>query len=189
MSAILAAPPVAGSLPPTAATTAAEPEAVAVAVGEGVRGPPLITVTSGLAVTLGVGLGASTHLVTLAPLAAAVVVQKEPWARALGASTNTPTRHNEVIISNLLTTPPTLGRWLWTANLNETSTKSNTNLPKKAVLGQPHLHLRLLSQRGRETELRGVVSWTITRGGTSCLQPIRDRANSSCIPAFRSHRR
>src|SRR5215213_8793149 len=127
MRASLAAPPVSGSSPPTAATTGAtEPEAAAVAVGEAVRVPSSITVTSGLAVALGVGLGASTHFVTLAPLAAAVVVQKEPCAKALGASTSAPVRHNEVSISNLLTTPPAPGRWLWTAKLNQTGAECNT---------------------------------------------------------------
>jgi hypothetical protein len=40
------------------------------AVGEAVSGPPLMTVTSGLAVALGVGPGASTHLVTFSDVLA-----------------------------------------------------------------------------------------------------------------------
>jgi hypothetical protein len=109
-------PPVGGSMPPTALT--AEEKAVSlavamavgaeVAVGEGVRGPPPITVTSGPAVA--VGSGASTHLVTLSPVAPALVVQNEPCAKALGASANTPTKHSKVSINNLLTTPALLGR-------------------------------------------------------------------------------
>ncbi len=88
-------PPVGGSVPPAAWAT--------VAVGEGVRGPPLITVTSGLAVALGVGLGASTHLVTLSPLAVALVVQKESCARALGASTKTAIKDTKANTNNFLT--------------------------------------------------------------------------------------
>jgi hypothetical protein len=106
MIASLPAPPVGGSLPPTAATTGLEATPLAVAVGEGVRVPPSITVTSGLAVPAGVGLGASTHLVTLTPLAAAVVVQKEPCAKALGASARTAIKDNEVNGISLFTDAP-----------------------------------------------------------------------------------
>ena len=79
---------------------------VAVAAGDGVRGPPLITVTSGLAVAVGLALGASTHLVTLTPLAAAVVVQKEPCAKALDASTRTLIKDDEVNSISLFTNSP-----------------------------------------------------------------------------------
>src|SRR5918997_4666016 len=103
-TAILPAPPVSGSSPPTAATTGLVVAPVAVAVGDGVRGPPLITVTSGLVVA--VGLGASTHLVTLTPLAVAVVVQKEPCAKALDASTRTAIKDDEVNSISLFTNPP-----------------------------------------------------------------------------------
>src|SRR5215211_5503004 len=101
-------PPVGGSVPPAAWATEERvvPLALAVALGEGVRGPPLITVTSGLAVTLGVGLGASTHLVTLSPLAVALVVQKEPCAKALGASTKTAIKDNKVDTNSFLTNAP-----------------------------------------------------------------------------------
>src|ERR687894_3154830 len=104
MTASLPAPPVAGSSPPAAATTGLEATPVAVAVGDGVRGPPLMTVTSGLAVA--VGLGASTHLVTLTPLAVAVVVQKEPCAKALDASTRTAIKDDEANSISLFTNPP-----------------------------------------------------------------------------------
>jgi hypothetical protein len=80
---------------------------LAVAVGEGLRGVPVWTVTSGVAVAPGVGLGASTHLVTLWPLAAAVVVQKEPCAEAPGARIRTAIRANEVDNnSSLMDDPP-----------------------------------------------------------------------------------
>jgi len=109
------------------------PLALAVALGEGVRGPPLITVTSGLAVTLGVGLGASTHLVTLSPLAVALAVQKEPCAKALGASTKTAIKDNKVDTNSFLTNAPLPKLpMLWT-NLNETSTRINTNQSKDLV--------------------------------------------------------
>jgi hypothetical protein len=62
-----------------------------------------MTVTSGLAVA--VGLGASTHLVTLTPLAVAVVVQKEPCAKALDATTRTVIKDNEVNSISLFTNP------------------------------------------------------------------------------------
>ena len=102
------------------------PPGAAVAVGEGVTGPPLITVTSGLAVTLGVGLGASTHLATLSPLVVGLVVQKEPCAKAVGASTKTAIKDNEVNTNSFLTNAPlSLSCSLWTTNLNETSTRIN----------------------------------------------------------------
>jgi len=83
---------------------------LAVAVGEGLRGGPVWTVTSGVAVALGVGLGASTHLVTLTPLAVAVVVQKEPCAEAPGARIRTAIMANEADINSSLTgTPPPSG--------------------------------------------------------------------------------
>jgi hypothetical protein len=63
-----------------------------------------MTVTSGLAVA--VGLGASTHLVTFAPLAVAVVVQKEPCAKALDASTRPVIKDNEANSISLFTNPP-----------------------------------------------------------------------------------
>ncbi len=85
---------------------------LAVAVGEGLRGGPVWTVTSGVAVALGVGLGASTHLVTLWPLEAAVVVQKEPCAEALGARIRTAIEANEVNINSFLTDVPPLSSWL-----------------------------------------------------------------------------
>src|SRR5918997_2931459 len=106
MTASLPAPPVAGSWPPTAATTGLEATPEEVAVGEGVRGPPFTTVTSGLAVAVGLGLGAFTHLVTLKPLAAAVVVQKEPCAKAPDAGTRTMIKDNEVSSISLFTNPP-----------------------------------------------------------------------------------
>ena len=109
------------------------PLALAVALGEGVRGPPLITVTSGLAVTLGVGLGASTHLVTLSPLAVALAVQKEPCAKALGASTKTAIKDNKIDTNSFLTNAPLPKLpMLWT-NLNETSTRINTSQVKETV--------------------------------------------------------
>jgi hypothetical protein len=57
-------------------------------------------------VEVGVGLGASTHLVTLTPLAVACVVQKEPCAKALGESTNTTIKDNEANINSFLTNAP-----------------------------------------------------------------------------------
>ena len=96
-------------MPPAAWATEERvvPLGEAVALGEDVRGPPLITVTSGLAVTPGVGLlGASTHLATLSPLAVALVVQKEPCAKALGASTKTAIKDNEVDTNSFLTNAP-----------------------------------------------------------------------------------
>ena len=95
-------------MPPAAA--AAEkivaPLAVAVALEDGVRSPPLMTVTSGLAVAEGVGLGASTHLVTFSLPAATLVVQKEPCAKALGANPKAAIMNNEVNINSLLTNTP-----------------------------------------------------------------------------------
>lgn len=82
------------------------PLGAAVAVGEGVRGPPLITVRSGLAVAPGVGLGASTHLATVSPFAVALVVQKEPCAKALGASTKTEIKDNKANTNSFLTNAP-----------------------------------------------------------------------------------
>jgi hypothetical protein len=76
------------------------------AVGEAVSGPPLMTVTSGLAVALGVGPGASTHLVTFSPSAATLVVQKESCAKALGATTKTTTKDNHTNVNSLLTNVP-----------------------------------------------------------------------------------
>jgi hypothetical protein len=105
-------PPVGGSLPPTAWAAEEIVIPLAVAVADGVRGGPVWTVTSGLAVTLGVGLGASTHLVTLWPLAAAVVVQKEPCAEAPGASIRTAIKDNEVNSNTFLTDAPPPGGWL-----------------------------------------------------------------------------
>jgi hypothetical protein len=78
----------------------------AVAVGETVSGPPLMTVTSGLAVALGVGLGASTHLVTFSLSAATLVVQKESCAKALVALTMTATKDNHTNVNSLLTNVP-----------------------------------------------------------------------------------
>ena len=83
---------------------------LAVAVGEGLRGGPVWTVTSGVAVAL--GLGASTHLVTLVPLAVAVVVQKVPCAEAPGARIRTAIIANEVNINSSLTDAPPLSGWL-----------------------------------------------------------------------------
>jgi hypothetical protein len=98
-------PPVGGSLPPAAWETEEKMVPLAVAVGEGLRGGPAWTVTSGVAVAL--GLGASTHLVTLTPLAVAVVVQKEPCAEAAGARIRTAIMANEADINSSLTgTPP-----------------------------------------------------------------------------------
>ena len=77
----------------------------AIAVADGVSGPPLMTVTSGLAVALGVGLGASTHSVTFSPSAATLVVHKESCAKAAGATVNAPTRDNKATNSNFLTGP------------------------------------------------------------------------------------
>ena len=85
---------------------------LAVAVGEGLRGGPVWTVTSGVAVALGVALGASTHLVTLWPLAAAVVVQKEPCAEAPGATIRMAIKANEVNTNSSLTDAPPLSGWL-----------------------------------------------------------------------------
>ena len=104
---------------------------LAVAVGEGVRGGPPWTVTSGVAVALGVGLGASTHLVTLWPLAAAVVVQNEPCARAPGARIRTAIMDNEVNTNSFLTDVPPLSGWLQTTNLNETGARINTDRSKE----------------------------------------------------------
>jgi hypothetical protein len=78
----------------------------AVAVGEAVSGPPRITVTSGLAVALGAGLGASTHFVTFSPSAATLVVQKESCAKALGATTKTATKDKETNSNSPLTDVP-----------------------------------------------------------------------------------
>jgi len=94
-------------MPPVA--TAAEGIVVplAVAVGLAVRGGPAWMVMSGLAVALGIGLGASTHLVTFsAELAATLVVQKEPCAKALDARPKTAIKDNEVNINSLLTNAP-----------------------------------------------------------------------------------
>ena len=66
----------------------------------------MITVTSGLAVAVGLALGSSTHLVTLPPLAVAVVVQKEPCAKALDASTRTVIKDDEVNSISLFTNSP-----------------------------------------------------------------------------------
>jgi hypothetical protein len=82
------------------------PPGAVVALGEGVRGPPLITVTSGLAVTLGVELGASTQFVALPLLAVALVVQKDPCANALGASPKTAIKDNEVNTNSFRTNAP-----------------------------------------------------------------------------------
>jgi hypothetical protein len=79
---------------------------LAVAVGLAVRDGPAWTVTSGLAVAVGVGLGASTHLVTFSPPAATLVVQKEPCANALGASTNMASKDNKVNIDSFLMNAP-----------------------------------------------------------------------------------
>ena len=62
-----------------------------------------MTVTSEPAVAEGDWLGASTHLVTLSPLAAALVVQKEPCAKVLGASPKTAIKDNEVNTNSLFT--------------------------------------------------------------------------------------
>jgi hypothetical protein len=86
------------------------PPATEVAVGEAISGPPLMTVTSGLAVALGVGLGASTHLVTFSPPAATLVVQKESCAKALGALTMTETKDNHTNVNSLLTMSLPLSR-------------------------------------------------------------------------------
>jgi hypothetical protein len=75
------------------------------AVGDGVSGPPLMTVTSGLAVALGVATGASTHLVTFSPPAATLVVHRESCAKATGATSNAPTIDNKATNSNFLTVP------------------------------------------------------------------------------------
>ena len=83
---------------------------LAVAVGERLRGGPDWTVTSGVAVAL--GLGASTHLVTLTPLAVAVVVQKEPCAEAAGARIRTAIMANEADINSSLTSTPPPSGWL-----------------------------------------------------------------------------
>jgi len=97
-------PPVGGSLPPAAQAAEERTVPLAVAVGDGLRGGPVWTVTSGVAVAL----GASTHLVTLWPLAAAVVVQKEPCAEAPGARIRTAIKANEVNIKSSLTDAPPL---------------------------------------------------------------------------------
>ena len=90
-------------MPPTAA--AAEDIFVPPAVG--VRGPPLMTVTSGLAVALGIGLGASTHVATFSPPSAAtLVVQKESCAKALDASPKTANKDNEVNNNSRFTNAP-----------------------------------------------------------------------------------
>src|SRR5918997_278112 len=124
MTASLPEPPVAGSLPPTAATTELEKAAaVAVGVGDGVRGPPLTTVTSGVAVAVGLGLGASTHLVTLTPLAAAVLVQKEPCAKAPETGTRTVIKDNEVNSISLFTNPPLHTPPVVDPNLNQLGTR------------------------------------------------------------------
>src|SRR5215213_3105637 len=126
-------PPVGGSVPPAAWATEDRVVPLGVALGEGVRGPPLITVTSGLALTLGIELGASTHLVTLSPLEVALVVQKEPCAKALGASTKTAIKDNKVDTNSFLTNAPLPKLpMLWT-NLNETSTRINTSQVKETV--------------------------------------------------------
>lgn len=91
-----------------------------------------MTVTSGLAVAVGLGLGASTHLVTLTPLAAAVVVQKEPCAKAPDAGPRTVIKDNEVNSISLFTNPLSLCRQLWTPNLNELGTRINTNLDHRS---------------------------------------------------------
>jgi hypothetical protein len=91
-------------MPPTAAATddMVVPPAIGVAVADGVSGPPLMTVTSGLAVALGIGLGASTHVATFSPPSAAtLVVQKEFCAKALDASPKTTIKDNEVKIISL----------------------------------------------------------------------------------------
>ncbi len=91
-----------------------------------------MTVTSGLAVAVGLELGASTHLVTLTPLAAAVVVQKEPCAKAPDAGPRTVIKDNEVNSISLFTNPLSLCRQLWTHNLNELGTRINTNLDHRS---------------------------------------------------------
>jgi hypothetical protein len=68
-----------------------------------------MTVTSGLAVALGVGLGTSTHSVTFSPSAATLVVHKESCAKAAGATVNAPTSDNKVTSSNFLTVPLSSG--------------------------------------------------------------------------------
>ena len=88
----------------------------------------MITVTSGLAVAVGLALGASTHLVTLTPLEVAVVVQKEPCAKALDASTRTVIKDDEVNSISLFTSPPLSMPHLSTLNLTELGTRINTNL-------------------------------------------------------------
>jgi hypothetical protein len=103
------------------------PPAVEVAVGAVPGVPPPPRVTSGLAVTLAAGFGASTHLATLSPLALAVVVQKEPCARTPGASTRTETRDTEADTTSFLTGSP-LPEPLVVGvhNLNETGARINT---------------------------------------------------------------
>jgi hypothetical protein len=91
-------------MPPTAAAT--DDIVVPSAVAVGVRAPPLMTVTSGLAVALGIGLGASTHFSTLSPSAATLVVQKEACAKALDANPKTAIKDNEVNINSLFTNAP-----------------------------------------------------------------------------------
>jgi hypothetical protein len=149
MTASLPAPPVAGSSPPTAATTGLEATPVAVAVAEGVRGPPVTTVTSGLAVAVGLGLGASTHLVTLTPLAAAVVVQKEPCAKAPDAGTRTVIKDNEANSSSLFTNPPLPIPPVVDPNLTELGTRINTNLDHCSH------SFRSIPLRGRLVGMRG----------------------------------
>jgi hypothetical protein len=89
-----------------------------------------MTVTSGLAV--GLGLGASTHLETLTPLAAAVVVQKEPCAKAPDAGTRMVIKDNEVNSISLFTNPPLHMPPVVDPNLNELGTRITTNLDHRS---------------------------------------------------------
>ena len=89
-----------------------------------------MTVTSGVAVA--VGLGASTHLLTLTPLAEAVVVQKEPCAKALDASTRTVIKDNEVKSISLFTNPPLPMPPVVDPNLNELGARINTTLDHRS---------------------------------------------------------
>jgi hypothetical protein len=73
-------------------------------------------------------------LVTFSPSAATLVVQEESCAKALGATTKTPTKDNHTNVNSLLTNvplpvPPVVAPH----NLNETNTRGNTNPPSSSL--------------------------------------------------------
>ena len=73
-------------------------------------------------------------MVSLSPLAVALVVQKEPCAKALGASTKTAIKDNEINANSFLTDAPLpKPPMLWSPNLNETITRINTSQLKAIV--------------------------------------------------------